>query len=129
MTGPIVFISHNRIRPGGLAGLGELGEGVFRQIEADRPGTVVFLGYLSPDQTRVTFIHLFPDSEAFARHVEGSDERSAAAQRFMEPTSIEIYGAASEAVIDVFRPLADAGIPVTIEPELFGGFARLHPGA
>jgi hypothetical protein len=128
MSDPIVFISHNAIRPGGLDGLRALSVDVFGQIEADRPGTAAFLGYLTADGTRVSFIHLFPDAEAFARHVEGSDERSRAAYAFIEPLAIEVYGEPNAGTRAMFETIAASGVTVTFQPAVLGGFLRPSSG-
>ena len=128
MSGPIVFISHNRVKPGRLDDVHELSRSVFRQIETEKPRTAAFLGYLSADETEVSFIHVFADADAFARHLEGADERSAAAYEFIEPLSVEIYGDAGDALLGMFRQMAEAGIPLTIQPGQLGGFLRLSTG-
>jgi hypothetical protein len=125
MSNPMVFISHNAVRPGGLDGLRALSVEVFGQIEADRPGTAAFLGYLTADGTRVSFVHLFPDAAAFDRHIEGSDERSRAAYAFIEPLAVEVYGEPNESTRAMFDAMAASGVTVTFHPALLGGFLRL----
>lgn len=125
MPGPIVFISHNRVKAGRIAELRELSRAVFDAIEAEKPATAVFLGFLDDDEREVTFIHVFADAGGFARHVEGSDERSAAAYDFIEPRSVEIYGDVGETVLTMFSQMAEAGVEVTVQPDLLGGFLRI----
>ena len=124
MADGIVFISHNEVRAGGLDGLRRLSVEVFRQIEDDRPGTAAFIGFLNAEETAVTFVHVFPNARAFEAHLEGADERSAEAYRYMEPRAIEIYGPASAAALTAFRDLAGAGVQVTVQPVSLGGFIR-----
>ena len=128
MPGPIVFISHNRVKPGRLDDLHELSRSVFRQIETEKPGTAAFLAFLSADGTEVSFIHVFADADGFARHVDGSDERSTAAYELIEPLSVEIYGDAGDSLLGMFRQMAETGVQLTIQPGLLGGFIRLSMG-
>jgi hypothetical protein len=128
MSNPIVFISHNAVRPGGLDGLRALSVEVFGQIHADRPGTAAFLGYLSADGSQVSFVHVFPDAEAFDRHVEGSDERSSTVYAFIEPRAVEIYGEPSTTTRAMFEQMAASGVPVTFQPSVLGGFLRSASG-
>lgn len=128
MPGPIVFISHNRVKPGRLAELGELSRAVFAAIETDKPATAAFLGFVDEDESEVTFIHVFADADGFERHVEGSDERTEAAYEFIEPGSIELYGEITETVLTVFRRMAEAGVEVKVQPDLIGGFLRTPTG-
>jgi hypothetical protein len=124
MPGPIVFISHNRVKAGRLDELRQLSRTVFDGIEADKPGTATFLGFVSADGLEVSFIHVFADADGFERHVEGSDERSAAADELIESRSVEIYGDASESVMQLFRQMATAGVTLTIRSDTLGGFVR-----
>ncbi|HJT63468.1 MAG TPA: hypothetical protein VJ839_01710 [Candidatus Limnocylindria bacterium] len=128
MPGPIVFISHNRVKPGRLDDLHRLSQSVFGQIETEKPATAAFLGFLTADGTEVSFIHVFADADAFARHLEGADERSSAAYQFIEPLSVEIYGDAGDALLGMFRQMAETGVPLTIQPGQLGGFLRLSTG-
>jgi quinol monooxygenase YgiN len=125
MPGPIVFISHNRVKPGRIAELRQLSRVVFADMEAAKPATAVFVGFVDDDEREVTFIHVFADADGFERHVQGSDERSAAAYELIEPRSVEIYGDAGETVLAMFRQMAEAGVALTVQPDLLGGFLRI----
>jgi hypothetical protein len=126
MVEPIVFISHFRVKEGKLDDLERLTGVVARNLEAEKPRTLVFLSYLNDDGTRVSFVHLFANAESMDAHVEGSDERSRAALEFMEPEGWEFYGTISDSALQTMRQAAaSSGATLTVEPDYLAGFLRL----
>jgi hypothetical protein len=129
MTEPIVFISHFRMKEGKLEGLLATFQQAATQLQTAKPRTVVFLGYLSEDRTRVNFVHMFPDADAMDVHNEGAAARSSAAYEFFEPDGWEIYGSPSPAALAMMeREAAKAGVRLTVQPGFIAGFLRLASG-
>jgi hypothetical protein len=123
--GPIVFISQSRIRPGQLAGLRSfLAVGV-PALEAAKPKTLAFLAYVDEASMTLAIIHQFANAAGFAAHVEGADDRSDAAEAFIEPLAMEIHGAADEATVTAIRSGLPSGVPVLVRADYLGGFLRL----
>jgi quinol monooxygenase YgiN len=128
MADPIVFISHFRVKPGGLDGLRGLMAQVGGGMAAEKPRTLAYLAYVAPDGGRMTIVHLFSDADAMDRHFQGSDERSKQAYAFMEPESWEIYGPATERTVNGMRREAtSAGVELTLQPDYLAGFLRMQP--
>jgi len=125
MSGAIVFISHNRVREGKLEALKDYYRQVAEMTEANKPGTLAHMAYLSEDGTELSIVHLFPDAEAMDRHLIGVDELARKAREFMESLSLEIYGAPSERVLEMMRQIVGAGVTLTHRPERVGGYIRL----
>jgi len=128
MSEPIVFISHHRVKEGKIDGFKQYSQQVVRGLEADKPGTVVFLGYLNADATEVTFIHAFPDADAMDLHMQGAADRSRGAYEFIEPASFEIYGRPNEGVLEMMKQISGSEIAVTIQSQYIVGFTRLRSG-
>ena len=124
MPDPIVFISRNRVRDGMRDEFRKHYEDSIRPTVQSKPGTLVQLAYLSEEAAEVVIVRVFPSPEALDLHLEGADERSEAAYRFIEPTCIEIYGTPGGFAMDMIRKVAGAGIDVRIAPEFIGGFIR-----
>ena len=93
MSGPIVFISHNAVKDGKLEGFREAFGEVSVALEAEKPGTIVYLAFADEDGSRVSVVHVFPDASAMGHHLQGVQERMAKAVGFIETTGYEIYGA------------------------------------
>jgi quinol monooxygenase YgiN len=128
MSEPIVFVSHFRLKPGAIDGFRQLSARTSVEIRDQKPGTLVYLLFAGPDGASTSIVHVFPDADAFDRHVVGADRRSAEAYKFIEPAGWEIYGRPNQAVLDMLRAGASrAGVPLTLEPEPLGGFVRAAP--
>ena len=123
--GPIVFISRSRIRPGKLDGLRSFLAAGVSALEEAKPRTVAFLAFVDESSMTLTIVHLFANATGFAAHVEGADDRSAAAAIFIEPLAMEIHGAADEATIAAIRSGLPSDVTVLIGTEYLGGFLRM----
>jgi len=128
MTDPIVFISRNRVKKGMLDEFRKHYRDSIPPIEAGKPGTLVQLAYVNKDATEVDIVRLFPSAEAMDLQLQGADERSKVAYRFIEPTSIEIYGTPSTFAMEVLKKVAGSGIDVNVKPQFIGGFIRPKAG-
>jgi len=124
MAGPIVYISHNRVKPGQLEPLVQFYLEQVKIVHADKPGTLVYLGYVNEDGTEVTFVHVFPDAEAFDRHMQAVPERVKVAFQLMEPRRLELYGMPSQATLEQIKKLVGAGVALSHDPQYVGGFVR-----
>jgi hypothetical protein len=125
MSDPIVFVSHFVIRDGKLEAYRRLQNGIAVDIEADKPGTMVYVAHLNPLGTKVTVTHVFPDAEAMDRQFDGSDERSRAAGEVMIPAGWEIYGSPNDAALDTIRQAAAAsGVALSLAPDFVAGYVR-----
>jgi quinol monooxygenase YgiN len=125
MSDPIVFISHSRIKQGELEALKRYAQEIAPVIERGKPGTVVFLAYTDEAGSELHMVHAFPDADAMRRHLEGVDERVAAASELIETTGYEIYGSPSKPVLETMRAFAaELGVPLTVRPSHLGGYVR-----
>lgn len=128
MSEPIVFISHNRIKQGKLDGLEEYAPQITEMIEREKPGTVVFLTYANEDGTEAHILHVFPDADAMAKHLEGLDERASASFEYIETSGYEIYGSPGERVLELMRGFAgNLGVPLVVQPRHLAGYVRCGP--
>lgn len=128
MSGPIVFISHFNVKQGKLDGFKQHAQTMVEHLRANRPGTVAFLRYLNEEETDLSIIHVFPDAEAYDRHLEGVGERAKGAFEFIEPVRRELYGAPSEQALKISKPPDGSGMVFDHNPKLMGGYIRLKPG-
>jgi quinol monooxygenase YgiN len=126
MAETILFISRHRIKEGKLEELRQLIPRMLPMIEADKPRTVLFHSYLSENEAEVSFIHVFPDAEAMDLHLEGAEQRSAAAYEFFQPLAFTIYGSPSQQALDTMsREAQQLKAQLTLLPRSLGGFIRL----
>jgi quinol monooxygenase YgiN len=129
VSGPIVFISRHRVKPGKLMELKALTKEIWVGMETEKPRTLMNLAYLNEDGSEITFMHAFADIEAMQLHWQGADERAQQAYEYVEPIAFEIYGSAGEQIVEGMRGEAEAaGATLTVVPEFVTGFLRLAPG-
>ena len=129
MAGPIVFISRSRVKEGKLEELRDMFATATPKLEADKPRTLVFLAYLREDQSALTIVHVFADSESFEVHLEGAGERAQTAYQFIETIGFEILGQPGDGVLESMRQAAArVGVPLKLEPEYATGFLRPAAG-
>jgi quinol monooxygenase YgiN len=129
MSEPIVFVSHNEVKEGMLAGLRDFLRAGARVLRAEKPGTVAFLGYVDDTGSELSIVHVFPDADAMDRHLQGVDERAGAASEYFDTKGYEIYGSPSQPVLEATRRFASSeGVPLTVRPDHVGGFLRPSTG-
>src|SRR5262249_40587942 len=109
MTGPIMFISRHRIKPGKLESLTALVPEIWSSLAEEKPRTLLNLAYVNDDGTEVAFMHAFGDVEAMQLHWEGADDRAEQAYRYVEPIGFEIYGDAGDRIVEGMRSEAATG--------------------
>jgi quinol monooxygenase YgiN len=120
MSGPIVFISHFKVKEGKLEGLKQHAQMMIELINSEKPGTVAFLQYLNEEGTELSIVHVFPDADAFDRHGEGAMERAKVAFEFIELIGREVYGMPNEKALATLKPLEGSEITLTTH-------GRIHP--
>jgi quinol monooxygenase YgiN len=126
MPGPIVFVSHHRIKPGRAAELKALTKEMWTAMKAEKPRTLMNLSYFNEDETEVAFLHAFADIEAMQLHWQGADDRTQQAYEYIEPIGFEIYGDAGEQITEGMRSeAATGGATLTLVPEFVFGWLRL----
>jgi len=128
MAGPIVFISHHRIKQGELESLTALVPEIWSSLEKNKPRTLLNLAFVNEDGTEVAFMHALADIEAMQSHWQGADERAQQAYEYIEPIGFEIYGDAGDQIVEGMRSeAAAAGATLTLVPRYMAGFLRLAP--
>jgi hypothetical protein len=126
VTGPFIFIAANRLRPGKLDDERRRVPGLVEFIQANEPRLLAFNEYVNEDGTEVAVVQVHPDAESMAYHLEVVAERAASAyaDTIEATTSIHVFGAPTEAVVEMLRRQAGNGVPLSVKPTHLGGFTR-----
>jgi biotin carboxylase len=126
MSGPFIFIATNRLKPGKLADERNRVPGLVDFVQANEPRLIAFNEYVNEDGTEVAVVQVHPDAESMASHMEVVAERAAAAyaETVEATTSIQVFGTPSDAVLEMLRRQAGAGVPLSVKPHHLGGFTR-----
>ena len=125
----IVYVDTSDVRAGALeelkAGMKELAD----FVEANEPRLVAYNVYFSDDGTRMTVVHVHPDSESLEYHLEVVGPIVPRFAELVTLSSIHIYGEASETLLErlhgkahlLGRGAVEVGAP-------HAGFARFAVG-
>jgi hypothetical protein len=127
MSGPFIFIATNRLKPGMLDEEKARVPGLVDFIEANEPRLLAFNEYANEEGTEVAVVQIHPDADSMASHMEVVAERAAAASaETVDATAgIQVFGRPSNAVVEMLRHQAGAGVPLSVKPIHLGGFVRL----
>lgn len=128
MSEAIVFISTHKIREGKLDSFREHIRKGAEVMKANKPHTVAFLPYLNEEGSEVSIVHVFPNAEAMAQHMEGVGERAQGAAAFLEFQLLEVYGSPSDEVLQVMKQAPESGVTFRLRPEHLSGYMRLGSG-
>ena len=63
MSEPIVFTSHFRVKAGKAEAYKRLQHEIAKQLQSDKPRTLVFLAYLTENDTEMSVVHVFGDAD------------------------------------------------------------------
>jgi hypothetical protein len=126
MPGPFIFIATNRLKPGKLDDERARVPGLVDFVQANEPRLIAFNEYTNEEGTEVAVVQVHPDADSMAFHMEAVAERAAAAyaETVDTTTGIQVFGTPSNAVFEMLRRQAGAGVPLSVKPHHLGGFTR-----
>jgi biotin carboxylase len=126
VSGPFIFIATNRLKPGKLDDERARVPGRVEFVETNEPRLLAFNEYANEEGTEVAVVQVHPDADSMAFHMEVVAERAASAYaKTLDATaSIQVFGTPSNAVVDMLRRQAGAGVPLATKPMHLGGFVR-----
>jgi len=126
VASPFIFIATNRLKPGRLDAERARVPGLVQFVEANEPRVMAFNEYVNEDGSEVAVVQVHPDAESMAFHMEVIADRAATAyaETVDVTTSIQVFGTPSNAVLEMLRRQAGAGVPLSVKPHHLGGFVR-----
>ena len=128
MSGPFIFIATNSLKEGKLEAERDRAAELGSFIETHEPQLLAFNEYVNAEGTEVGVVQVHPDAASMEFHMNVVAERAARAYtETLEATrSIQVYGEPSEAVLEMLRRQAGAGVPMTVKRFHIGGFTRIQ---
>ena len=125
MSDEIVYVDTSDVREGALEELKAAMKELVSFVEANEPRLIAYSVYFSDDGTRMTVVHVHPDSASLEYHMEVAGP---AFRRFVELvtlSSIHIYGEPSEKLLKQSREKARLlGRGAVAVDALHAGFSR-----
>jgi hypothetical protein len=126
VAGPFIFIATNRLKPGKFDDEKKRVPALVDFIQANEPRLIAFNQYANEEGTEVAVVQVHPDADSMAFHMELIAERAASAyaDTIEATTSIQVFGTPSNAVTEMLRRQAGAGVPLSVKAYHLGGFTR-----
>ena len=127
MTSPLIFITTYAIRQGDLEEFRLFVRGLLDVLEANEPRALAINAYLDADGTEASIVLIAPDADAIKRYwrVVHQHTGRTLGQVVENPTSVQIYGATGDLMLERTRHSPESGVAVSVMPESLGGFTRL----
>lgn len=127
MGAPFIFINTYPIKEGQLEGFRQFLQELFEFLEANEPRVLAINAYVNEDGTEATIVQVHPDADSLKDYWRAVHKHTGRAlEQYVEaPTSVQVYGAPSEIVLERTRHSAGSGVAVSVKPEHLGGFTRL----
>jgi hypothetical protein len=130
MSGPLVFISHSKVKPGKLQAYQAQSSDAADLVESEEPRMIAFNFYASEDSADVATVQVHPDAESLDLHLRiFFDKLREKAFATLDTDEINVYGAPSDATLEMLNQMPSQlpGLRVRVLPEHQGGFLRPQP--
>jgi hypothetical protein len=126
---PIVYVDTSEVREGSLPQLQSAMRDLAEFVEVSEPQLLAYHVYFSDDGSRMTVLHINPDSASLERHMEVAGHKFPPIGEFIDMLSIDVYGRPDAALLERLRQKAAMlGSGVVRVHDFHAGFARLMLG-
>jgi hypothetical protein len=126
MSGPLIFVATNRLKPGKLDAERERVRDLVRFVDEQEPQLLAFNEYVNADGTETTVVQVHPDAASMRKHLALIAQRASAAyaDTLDGTVSIQVYGPMDSETLDAIAHQTGDGVTVTVATEHLGGFTR-----
>jgi len=126
MSGPLIFIATNRLRPGAFEAERQRVPGLVDYLESSEPRLIAFNEYVNDERTEVSVVQVHPDADSMEFHMGVVRDRAARAyeETLDATTRIQVFGTPSASMLDGLREQAGTGVELSVNTQHLGGFTR-----
>ncbi len=129
MPQPIVYVDTSEVRAGRLEELKAAMDDLKMFVEANEPQLLAYNVYFSDDGTRMTVLHINPDSASLEFHMKVAGPMFRPIGELINMLAIDVYGRPGNALVDQLQHKAQMlGSGTVRVHDLHTGFARLPTG-
>lgn len=126
---PIVYVDTSEVRSGRLQELRAAMVDLSEFVEANEPQLLAYNVYFSDDGSRMTVLHINPDSASLEFHMKVAGRKFPPIGEFINMLAIDVYGHPDDALVHRLQQKAELlGTGVVRVHELHAGFSRLLTG-
>jgi hypothetical protein len=129
MSGPLIFIATNKLKPGAFDAERQRIRDLAKFLRASEPRLIAFNEYVNDDRSEVSVAQIHPDAASMEAHIEIVKDRAAQAytETLDQTVRIQIFGTPSSNVLAALRLHAGTGVRLYIHATHIGGFTRIQP--
>ena len=102
----ILYVDRSEIREGKLEELKTAMNELVEFVKVNEPRLLAYRVHLTEDGTRMTVVHVHPDSASLEFHMEVAGAKFARFAEFVRLLSIDVYGKPSDDVVEQLRQKA-----------------------
>ncbi len=124
MSQPFIFIGTYRVREERLEEYRKICTELVDLVETNEPRMIAFNIYLDERASKTSIVQIHPDAASMEFHMKVVAEHIASAFDYLETESMQVYGTASDDLLDVIRQFTEPGVPLTVVPIHEVGFTR-----
>jgi hypothetical protein len=125
---PIVYVDTSEVRIRHLNDLELAMDDLVSFVDANEPRLVAYNVYFNEGRTRMTVVHITPDSAALEHHMRVAGPKFPPIGEFIRMLSIDLYGRPDAKLVQQLHQKAEMlGSGTVRVHDLMAGFARL-PG-
>ena len=122
---PIIYIDHSEVREGKLEELKTAMKDLVELVKANEPRLIAYNVYFTEDGTRMTVMHIHPDSASLEVHMKVAGPAFSKFVEFIKLLTIDVYGKPGENLLVQIQKKAQLlGNGTVVVHELQAGFAR-----
>ncbi|MQA13764.1 MAG: hypothetical protein GEV09_06190 [Pseudonocardiaceae bacterium] len=126
MSGPLIMISHSKVKPGKLETYRAHWATAIDVVESAEPRMIAFHSYAAEDGTEVSTVQVHPGPESLDAHLKiFAEQLSDVAFEALDSYEMNLYGRPSEATLEFLGRIP--GLRVRVQPVHDGGFLRPQP--
>ena len=126
MAQPIVYVDTSEVRLGQLNNLKLAMNDLVQFVEANEPRLLAYNVYFTDDDTRMTVLHISPDSAALEAHMKIAGPKFPPIADFINMLAIDLYGRPDATLVEQFQRKAEMlGSGIVRVHDLEAGFARV----
>lgn len=129
MSGPLIFITHSKVKPGKLEDYQRHVQQANELVESEEPRMIGFNTYGSAEGADVSTVQVHPDAESLDLHLRlFAEELGDRAFEALDTSEVNVYGTPSESARALLDQMSSQfGVRVRMFRTHQGGFLRPQP--
>ena len=128
MSEPFIFITTHTVKDGRLDDLERITSEFVEFVQTNEPRLLAIGAYINDDRDRLTLVQVHPDADSMDFHLQVAGEKIHQAFQVVDNDSVTVLGAPGEITKALLDEIRAAGVRLSIDPSLLGGFNRLRAG-